>query len=150
MLTAPRAHQGPSQFPINAGKTQLPSSRTRVFYGWWVVAIAALGLFFSEPTIGVYSYSVFLKAVSLDFHVGRGAVAFAFTLHNLCTASLTPLVGYMIDRFGAVIDLFMLVLTGGLERTVDEYRDLLARAGFRLSRVVPTGTDFILLESLPV
>lgn len=51
---------------------------------------------------------------------------------------------------GKVIDLFMLVLTGGLERTVDEYRDLLARASFRLSRVVPTGTDFILLESLPV
>ena len=78
----------------------MPSSRTRVFYGWWVVAIAAQGLFFSEPTIGVCSYSVFLKAVSRDFHVGRGAVAFAFTLHNLCTASLTPL-GCMIDRFGA-------------------------------------------------
>lgn len=79
----------------------MPSSRTGVFYGWWVVAIAALGLFFSEPTIGVYSYSVFLKAVSQDFHAGRGAVAFAFTLHNLCTAALTPLVGCMIDRFGA-------------------------------------------------
>lgn len=51
---------------------------------------------------------------------------------------------------GKVIDLFMLVLTGGLERTVDEYRDLLARAGFRLNRVVPTNTEFVLFESLPV
>jgi hypothetical protein len=50
---------------------------------------------------------------------------------------------------GKVVDLFMLVLTGGLERAVDEYRDLLARAGFRLNRVVPTSTDFLLLESLP-
>jgi len=79
----------------------LPSSHTRVFYGWWTVAIAALGLFFSEPTIAVYSYSVFLKAVSQDFHVGRGPVALAFTFHNLCTASFTPIIGYMIDRFGA-------------------------------------------------
>ena len=79
----------------------MPSSHTRVFYGWWVVAIAALGLFFSEPTVGVYSFSVFLKAVSQDFHVGRGAIALAFTFHNICTASVTPIVGYMIDRFGA-------------------------------------------------
>ena len=79
----------------------MPSSRNRVFYGWWIVATAALGLFFGEPSIGVFSYSVFLKAVSRDFHVGRGAIAFAFTLHNLCTASLTPLIGFAIDRFGA-------------------------------------------------
>jgi hypothetical protein len=50
---------------------------------------------------------------------------------------------------GKAIDLYMLVLTGGLERTVDEYRDLLARAGFSLNRVVPTGTDFVVFESLP-
>ena len=76
-------------------------SNSRVFYGWWIVAVAALGLFFSEPTIGVFSYSVFLKAVSQDFHVGRGAIALAFTFHNFLTAAFTPIVGFMIDRFGA-------------------------------------------------
>ena len=88
-------------FSIGSQRDQLLFSRSRVFYGWWIVAIAAVGLFFSEPTIAVYSYSVFLKAVSQDFRVGRGAVALAFTFHNLCTASLTPIIGYMIDRFGA-------------------------------------------------
>jgi hypothetical protein len=48
------------------------------------------------------------------------------------------------------IDLYMLILTGGLERTVDEYRELLAHAGLCLNRVVPTGTDFVIFESLPV
>jgi hypothetical protein len=51
---------------------------------------------------------------------------------------------------GKIIDLFMLVLTGGRERNPDEYRSLLARAGFRLNRVVPTGFDFVILEALPV
>jgi hypothetical protein len=51
---------------------------------------------------------------------------------------------------GKAIDLYMLVLTGGLERTVDEYRELLARAGLSLSRVVPSGTGFIIFEALPV
>ena len=51
--------------------------------------------------------------------------------------------------FAKAIDLYMLVLTGGLERTTEEYRGLLARAGFRLNRVVPTATDFVVFESLP-
>ena len=51
---------------------------------------------------------------------------------------------------GKIIDLFMLVLTGGRERTPDEYRSLLARSGFRLNRVIPTGIDFVILEALPL
>jgi hypothetical protein len=34
-------------------------------------------------------------------------------------------------------DVMMLAFTGGRERTVEEYRDLLGRAGLELSRVVP-------------
>ena len=51
---------------------------------------------------------------------------------------------------GKITDLFMLVITGGKERTPDEYRSLLSRAGFRLDRIVPTGTDWVILESFPV
>jgi SAM-dependent methyltransferase len=46
----------------------------------------------------------------------------------------------------AVSDLNMLVLTGGRERTECEYRALLGRAGFRLSRVVPTQALVSLFE----
>jgi O-methyltransferase domain len=50
---------------------------------------------------------------------------------------------------GKLIDLVMLVLTGGKERTTEEYAALLQRAGFRLQRVVPTGTDFVIIECIP-
>lgn len=46
----------------------------------------------------------------------------------------------------AVSDLNMLVLTGGRERTEGEYRALLGRAGFGLSRVVPTRALVSLVE----
>jgi hypothetical protein len=42
------------------------------------------------------------------------------------------------------------VLTGGKERSVDEYRELLARAGFRLNRVFPVPGDFSVIEALPM
>jgi len=50
---------------------------------------------------------------------------------------------------GKLIDLVMLVLTGGKERTTAEYAALLQGAGFRLQRVVPTCTDFVIIESVP-
>jgi hypothetical protein len=41
------------------------------------------------------------------------------------------------NDFGKLLDLVMLVIPGGKERTEDEYRKLFAAAGFRLTRVVP-------------
>jgi MFS family permease len=78
----------------------LNQTNARLFYGWWIVAFVACCLLFSEPTVSVYAFSVFLKAVSADLHVGRGAVSFGFTIHNLGTAAISPLIGRLIDRFG--------------------------------------------------
>jgi ubiquinone/menaquinone biosynthesis C-methylase UbiE len=43
-------------------------------------------------------------------------------------------------------DLAMMVLPGGMERTQEEYRQLFEAAGFRLSRIVPTGTWVSVME----
>jgi len=48
-----------------------------------------------------------------------------------------------------IVDIVMLVLTGGRERTPEEYRELLAGAGFRLNRVTPTPTGMAVFEALP-
>jgi len=52
-------------------------------------------------TIIVYAFGVFFKPLSQEFHVGRGAISFAFTLQNLAAALFAPLTGRLIDRFGA-------------------------------------------------
>ena len=46
-------------------------------------------------------------------------------------------------------DLVMLVALGGRERTEEQYAALLAAAGFRLARVIPTGEPRSLLEAVP-
>ena len=51
--------------------------------------------------------------------------------------------------FSHVMDLNMLVMTGGMERTAKEYESLLARAGFRLTRIVPTASPFSVIEAQP-
>jgi O-methyltransferase len=49
---------------------------------------------------------------------------------------------------GKAADVIMLVNTGGKERTIDEYRDLLAHGGFRLNHTVTAG-EHLILEALP-
>ena len=51
---------------------------------------------------------------------------------------------------GMLLDLEMLVAAGGQERTAAEYAELLARAGLRQSRVVPTAGPLSLVEAVPV
>lgn len=48
---------------------------------------------------------------------------------------------------GKMLDMIMLVGPGGQERTEEEYRALLAKAGFRLSRVVPTASPVSVVEA---
>jgi hypothetical protein len=58
--------------------------------------------------------------------------------------------GENVPSYGKFIDIAMLVLTGGRERSVDEFRKLLASVGFRLNKVVPTAAQFAVIEAFPV
>jgi len=50
---------------------------------------------------------------------------------------------------GKALDVVMLTLTGGKERTVEEHRDLLASAGFSLNHAGPVSQDVMILEAKP-
>jgi ubiquinone/menaquinone biosynthesis C-methylase UbiE len=51
--------------------------------------------------------------------------------------------------FGKLLDVTMLVIPGGQERTEDEYRTLFGKAGFRLARIVPTQAEVSVIEGVP-
>jgi hypothetical protein len=52
--------------------------------------------------------------------------------------------------YGKYLDLGMLVLLPGRERTEAEYGELLAATGFELSRVIATRSELSILEAVPV
>ena len=51
---------------------------------------------------------------------------------------------------GKLLDLEMLCIASGKERTEEEYRELYARAGWKLTRVVPTQSPVSIIEGEPV
>lgn len=51
-------------------------------------------------------------------------------------------------HFGKILDLEMLVSPGGIERTVEEYRQLLSDSGLRLTRIIPTSSGYSIVEAV--
>ncbi len=48
-----------------------------------------------------------------------------------------------------MLDMVMLAMPGGEERTEQEYGTLLGKAGFRLKQVVPTDSAVSIVEAVP-
>jgi precorrin-6B methylase 2 len=54
-----------------------------------------------------------------------------------------------VSAFPKFMDLTMLVIAGGHERTEAEYHALLAAAGFRLTSITPTQSEMSVIEAVP-
>jgi MFS family permease len=91
----------------------LMKKRPRLFYGWLVVLVCAIGLFLGAPLM-VFSFSVFFKSLVADFHASRAAVSLAFSVFNTVGALWLPGTGMLIDRFGAKRIILVSTLVYGL------------------------------------
>ncbi|MGG3914278.1 MFS transporter [Rossellomorea vietnamensis] len=73
--------------------------QSRIYYGWYIVGIAALGVFFSGPG-QTYSVSVFIDAYIREFGWGRSEVSSIYSAATLVAGLCMFFVGRFIDRFG--------------------------------------------------
>ncbi|HTQ60846.1 MAG TPA: MFS transporter [Candidatus Solibacter sp.] len=77
------------------------SNSPKLFYGWWIVLVSAVGLCFGYAPIVVFSFGAFIKPLTQELHSSRASISFAFTLANLMGGFSSPLTGRLVDRFGA-------------------------------------------------
>lgn len=71
----------------------------RFYYGWIMVAVAAMGLFFSGPG-QTYSVSVFINSYIQDFGWSRSVVSSLYSTATLVAGTLLYIVGRYIDKYG--------------------------------------------------
>lgn len=69
--------------------------------GWKPLATAVIGKAFSFGTIPIYVVGVFTVPLGEAFGWSRAEVTFSFTVATFTSASLSPLVGWLCDRFGS-------------------------------------------------
>jgi len=76
-------------------------AKARLFNSrWWVVFGAMLALIVGNGPVGLFTFGVFLKPISLEFGWERGTMSTAIGVSLLCGAVATPIIGYLIDRWG--------------------------------------------------
>jgi hypothetical protein len=132
----------------------LERARQRGFLGGELAARAAMQEcdFFREVPSGCRGYV--MKNVIHDWDDGRAREILvncrrAVPANGLLLLVEWSLSGANLPAVGKMADVIMLVLTGGRERTTEEYRQLLASGGFRLNRVIPTAAELAIFEAVP-
>jgi MFS family permease len=68
--------------------------------GWRVAAAALVALAFGPPTVAVLSLGLFMQPIEMEFGWTRTDVALATTIISYMIVVVSPLQGWLIDRFG--------------------------------------------------
>ena len=71
--------------------------RTKIYYGWFVVAGSVLVTF--GVAGGMFSFGVFLKPMTDEFGWSRASLSLAFAITFVLSGLLRPLAGYLADRY---------------------------------------------------
>ncbi len=77
------------------------SSKKSLFYGWWVVCAALVGMIVSQGPVLVFTFGIFMKPLAAEFGWSRSQISLALTFAILSAAFFTPWVGKLVDRHGA-------------------------------------------------
>lgn len=121
----------------------------RIYYGWFILIIAGLGLFFSGPG-QTYSNSQFIDEYITEFGWSRTQVSSVYSIATLAAGLLMVFVGKFIDRFG---QRFMMVLIGLLFLIACFYNSFITSIwmlaiGFFLVRILGQGSMSLIPNTL--
>ena len=133
---------------IKTGSTQ-NNHNASIFYGWFLLPVAGLGLFLSGPG-QTYNISVFVDPIMEDTGWSRTLISSIYTAGSL-TASVTMIVvGRLLDKYGARVMLSSVALLFGFALlfmgTVDKPLELYL--GFTLLRTLGQGSLILIPTTL--
>ncbi len=85
----------------------------RFYYGWTIVAVMAASGAVSMA-MGSLNFGLFIKPMGDDLGIGRAVFGWAQTARQGASSATSPLIGWLIDRYGSRVMLPVAVLvTGG-------------------------------------
>jgi MFS family permease len=82
-------------------KREARQKNSQLFYGWWIIVVAGIGLFLCSGPILGYTFGVFFKSLSQEFKWSRAEISLGFSLSLLAMTVTMPIVGRWVDRFSA-------------------------------------------------
>lgn len=71
-----------------------------IFYGWWVVVAAALGLAVSPAPVAFFSVGLLTEPLINEFGWSRSEIVFTITILPCAIILMSPILGSLIDKIG--------------------------------------------------
>lgn len=89
-------------------------SRSGIFHGWWIVAVSAIGMLFCYIASIGFTFGVFTNPIIEEFGWSLTEVSLAFSLSLIAMCVAMPVVGPLVDRYGAKTVIVPAILVLGL------------------------------------
>ncbi len=90
-----------------------PKGEQKIFYGWWVVLFAAIQGMFGNGVIS-NGFSRFFEPIRNDLSISYAQMSLVFSLQRAEGSVVGPLVGWLVDNYGARPMIFFGGLCAGL------------------------------------
>src|SRR5262249_8816516 len=74
------------------------SSHRGFYYGWVIVIVSFLTMSLVSPIGSMFQ--LFYHAFEDEFHWSHASISGIYGLHQFLNGAISPLVGYLLDRFG--------------------------------------------------
>jgi len=86
---------------VHSGYQRRLAKSVPFYYGWIVLAAAAINSYSSRPLMAATTLSVFVVPMTDQFGWSRGLFSGALSLGGLFAVAISPFIGRLIDRYGA-------------------------------------------------
>ena len=97
---------------MSIGTANRPARAPRIFYGWYIVA-ASVAMNFYLSLVFFQGFQAFFLPISEEFRWDRATTSGAFSLRQLESGILAPLLGFTLDRWGPrTVILYSVLVTG--------------------------------------
>ena len=97
---------------MSAGERSSHTGQGRFFYGWIVVGVMAASGAVSMA-MGSLNFGLFIKPMGDDLGIGRASFGWAHTARHSASSVTSPIIGWLIDRFGSRVMLPVATLATG-------------------------------------
>ena len=77
------------------------SKSPNIYYGWWIVAIAAVGMSTGPGQFAFGSLGLFMLPLGEEFGWNRTEISLALTCFTIALAVSIPYIGKLVDQFGS-------------------------------------------------
>lgn len=98
---------------LNRSVGEIKNKLPPVFYGWWIMTA---GVIINAVGTGVYNSSstIFFLPITYSLKISRSATTLIFAVARIQIAVTGPLIGYLLDRYGPRVMVFVGALVMGL------------------------------------